>query len=204
MGERNVISLQTQRRARGVALDDAVIAALVLIAVEAMMFFGMLAAFFVTRASAGATWPPAGQPWFGAGQTALNSVALAGSGALVVRAGRLWQHPGVRVGPWLLAAIALGAFFLFFQGLAWLPQLREGLPLLASHHGKFLCMIMGMHAAHTLGALTLLGVVWLRLAPLRDDVEARGAVRRGTFSAARILWYFAVALWGVLLACLFL
>lgn len=203
MSERNVISLQTQRRARGLALDDAVIAVLVLIAVEAMMFFGMLSAFFLTRASAGAEWPPSGQPWFGTGQMALNSVALVASGALVVRAGRLWLNPGARVGPTLLAAIALGAFFLFFQGFAWLPQLRAGLPLLASHHGKFFCMITGMHAAHALGGLVLLGLVWLRLAPLRDDGEARGAVRRGTFSAVRALWYFVVALWVVLYACLY-
>lgn len=203
MSGRNVISLESQRRARGVAIDNAVVTALVVVAVEAMMFLGMVAAFFVTRASVGAGWPPSGQPWFGTGEALLNSAALVASGALVVRSGRVWQNPRARVGPTLFAAITLGAFFLFFQGVAWVPLIREGHPVLASHHGKFFCMIIGMHAGHTVGALALLALVWLRLAPLRDDLEAKGAVRRGTFSAVRILWYFAVALWPLLYLCLY-
>jgi heme/copper-type cytochrome/quinol oxidase subunit 3 len=105
----------------------------------------------------------------------------------------------------LVTAIALGSFFLFFQGVVWFNLLRDGLDLTSSHHGKFFCIIVGTHAAHVLGSLVFLGVVWLRLKPFRDDeAPTRGALSRSAFSGARICWYFAVGIWPVLYVCLYL
>lgn len=205
MSGQNVISLRSHRRARRVATDLGMVAMLVIVAFEAMLFVGMVGAFMLTRAAAGAAWPPPGQPWFPLGETAVNTAALLLSGALVFRAARTWDNPEARVGPLLLTAIVLGGFFVFFQGIVWLNLIGEGLTVTSSHHGKFFCIIVGMHAAHLVGALIFLGVVWLRLKPFRDDdIPPRGLLSSSAFSAARISWYFAVGIWPALYVCLYL
>ena len=205
MSGQNVISLRPHRRARTIAIDLGMVAMLIIVAFEAMLFVGMVGAFMLTRSADGAVWPPPGQPWFPLGETAVNTAALFASGALVYRAARTWENPEARIGPLLLSAIALGGFFLFFQGVVWMNLLGQGLSLTSSHHGQFFCIIVGMHAAHIVGALAFLGFVWLRLKPFRDDdLPARGALSSSAFSAARISWYFAVAIWPPLYLCLYL
>lgn len=203
--ERNVILLRPQRRTRGIAADPGMLAAVVLVVIEALLFAGLVSAFLLTRAAAAAAWPPADQPWFPLGEAVINTVALLASGALVFRAARTWENPEARIAPMLFAAILLGAFFLFFQGVVWLRLIREGLSLTSSHPGRFFCLINGLHAAHTVGALALLGLAWLRLEPLRDDgVRSRERMWGSAFSAARIPWYFAVGSWPVLYLSLYL
>ncbi len=205
MSGQNVISLGPHRRARRMAVDLGLVAMLMVVISEAMVFVGMIGAFMLTRASEAAIWPPPGQPWFPLGETILNSAALLASGGLVHRAARNWDNPDARIGPTLLAAMALGGFFLFFQGVVWAKLVAAGLDLTSSHHGKFFCIIVGMHAMHVAGALMFLGVVWLRLKPLRDDgLPPRGALSSSAFSAARVAWYFAVGIWPPLYLCLYL
>jgi len=180
-------------------------ASLVIVTFEALVFVGLVGAFLITRAAAGVAWPPPGQPWFPPGETAINTAALLASGALVSRAARTWENPDARIAPVLFTAVLLGGFFVFFQGVVWLHLVGKGLSLTSSHHGRFFCLIMAMHAAHTVGALALLAMVWLRLKPLRDDAPpGRGRLRGSTFSAVRVPWYFAVAIWPILCATLYL
>ncbi|RIL06169.1 MAG: hypothetical protein DCC71_07690 [Proteobacteria bacterium] len=203
--ERNVILLRPQRRTRGIAADHGMLAAIVLVVIEALLFVGLVSAFWLTRAEAGGAWPPSGQPWFPPEELAINTVALLASGALVSWAARTWENPEARIAPVLFAAMLLGGFFLFFQGVVWLHLIREGLSLTSSHHGRFFCLIHVLHAMHTVGALALLGIVWLRLEPLRDDgVQSRERMWGSAFSAARIPWYFAVGSWPVLYFSLYL
>jgi heme/copper-type cytochrome/quinol oxidase subunit 3 len=205
MGGSNVISLAPHRRAQRARTDLGMVAMLIIVVFEATLFVGMVAGFLLTRYAAGAAWPPPGQPWFPLAETSVNTAALLTSGALVFRAARTWDDPQARVGPLLLGAIALGGFFLFFQGVVWLRLIGEGLSLISSHHGKFFCIIVAMHALHLIGALAFLGVVWLRLKPFRDDdAPPRGALSSSAFSAARVLWYFAVAIWPALYVSLYL
>lgn len=204
MSEQKVVRLQPHRSLRKTPVAGTVVATSLIVILQALMFVGMVSAFLLTRASAGASWPPSGQPWFPRGETLLNSAALLASGALVFRASRAWQNPEARIGPQMLAAIALGAFFLFFQGVVWAGVLRRGLDLTPSHHGQFFYLIMALHAATVLGGLLFLGFAWWRLHPLRDDVPPHGSLRTGTFLAAQILWYFAVGLWPVLYVLLYL
>jgi len=198
MSGQNVISLDPNRRARHPVAKDATIAMLVLVTYEALMFVGMVSAFILTRATAGGAWPPAGQPRLPLEQTAVNTAALLLSGALVFLAARAWKKRTGRVGPLLLSAVALGAFFVLFQGLEWVALIFQGLAPSSgpSQHGYFFCLIVGMYGVHSLGALVLMGVAWLRL--------KQGALSDGTFSAARILWYFVVGAWPVLLLCLYM
>lgn len=201
----NVISLQPHRRARRIAIDLGMVAMLVVVVCEAMLFVGLVCAFLLTRAVDGSAWPPPGQPWFPVGETALNTAALLAAGGLVYRAARSWENREARIAPLLLAAIVLGSFFLFFQGVVWWKLLADGLRVTSTNHGKFFCLIVGMHAGHTLAALAFLSVVWLRLKPFRDEeAPPRGPLRSSAFSAARIPLYFAVGVWPLLYLCLYL
>ncbi len=204
MSGQNVIPLDPNRRARSAVVEDGAIAMLVFVIFEAMMFVGLVSAFMLTRAAAGGSWPPAGQPWFPLEETAINSAALLLSGALVFLSARAWQKREARIGPLLLAGIVLGAFFVFFQGLLWVTLIRQGLTLTSSQHGSFFCLIVGIHGANAVGALIFLGVAWLRLKPLRDGGEPRGSLSSSAFSAARTFWYFVVGAWPVLYLCLYL
>jgi heme/copper-type cytochrome/quinol oxidase subunit 3 len=104
MNGQNIIPLRPQRRAQAAApLDPGVIAALGVVTLATMMLAGVVSAFLVTRAVAGADWPPPGQPWFPPGETAINTTALLASGGLVLRAARRSRDPEARLGPTLLA-----------------------------------------------------------------------------------------------------
>ena len=109
MGGQNVIPLHPGGRARSAVVEDGAIAMRVFLAVEAMLFAGLVSAFMPTRAAAGGVWPPAGQPPLPLGETAINTAALLASGGLVFLAARAWEKRETRTGPLLTAAIALGA-----------------------------------------------------------------------------------------------
>ena len=196
MSGQNVVRLHPKRPARRAVDENGAIATLVFVIVEAMMFAGLVSAFMLTRAAAGGTWPPAGQPRLPLAETAVNTAALLVSGGLVFLAARAWEKREARIGPLLLAATALGAFFVFFQGMEWVALIRQGLTLTSSQPGNFFSLIVGMNGAHALGALIFMGVAWLRL--------KRGSLSSSAFSATRILWYFAVGVWPVLYLCLYL
>jgi heme/copper-type cytochrome/quinol oxidase subunit 3 len=205
MSGQNVIRFDPNRRSRSAFLEDGIIAMLIFLIFDAMMFAGMVGVFMLTRAAAGGAWPPAGQPWFPLEETAISTGALLVSGVLVFLSARAWEKREARIAPLLFTGIALGAFFVLFQGVVWVTLIREGLNLTSTLHGNFFCVIVGMHGANTVGALTLLGVAWLRLKPLRDhEGEWRGSLRSSTFSAARFFWYFVVGVWPVLYLFLYL
>lgn len=205
MSGRNVIALDQNRRVRRHRFpEEGIIAMLIFLIFDAMMFAGMVGIFMLTRTAAGAAWPPAGQLWFPPEAMAINTAVLLVSGALVFLAARAWEKRGARIGRLLFSAIVLGACFVFFQGVLWVALIRQGLTLTSSQHGNFFCLIAGMHAANVVGALIFLGVVWRRLKPLRDDEAPRGSPGRSTFLAARMLWYFVVGVWPVLYLSLYL
>ncbi|MBW2268831.1 MAG: cytochrome c oxidase subunit 3, partial [Deltaproteobacteria bacterium] len=168
MSGQNVIPLDPSRRVvRTPFLEYRTIATLIFLVFDAMIIAGMVGAFLLTRVAAGVVWPPAGQPWFPLAETAINTAALLLSGALIFQAARTWEEGEKRIGPLILTAITLGAFFLFFQGIQWVALIREGLSLTSTQHGPLFCLIVGTHGANALGALIFMGIAWVRLQPLR-------------------------------------
>ncbi|MBW2271242.1 MAG: heme-copper oxidase subunit III [Deltaproteobacteria bacterium] len=198
MSGRNIIALDPSRRARKAFPEKGIVAMLIFLIFDAMLFTGMVGIFMLTRTAAGGEWPPAGQPWFPPGETAINTAALLLSGALVFRSARMWEKREARIGPLLFTAILLGAFFVFFQGVVWVGLIGQGLSLTSSQHGHFFYLVAGMHGAHVVGGLIFLGIVWRRLKPVHDDDGPRGSLTSGTFKTARIFWYFVVGVWPVL------
>jgi len=174
---------------RGPLVESAVIGTLLFCVVEAMLFAGLISAHTIVKSNA-IEWPPPGQPRLPVERTLLNTAALLLSAPVLFWAGRRFarhRHDAVRP---MAAAIALGAFFVGFQGWEWLGLLREGLTLTSSQHGSFFYLIVGMHAIHAVAALGALVWAWRRLLELR--------LSPGAFSGTAVFWYFVVVVWPML------
>jgi cytochrome c oxidase subunit 3 len=151
-------------------LPSAVLGMLIFVAAEMMMFAGLMSAYTIVRAGA-LGWPPPGQPRLPVEATAFNTAML------------LAKRP-------LFTAMALGTFFVVFQGYEWVMLIRQGLTLTSSVHGSFFFLIVGMHGLHAVAGLTVLARAGLKL--------SRGLLPPSTFAAAQVFWYFVVGLWPVL------
>jgi cytochrome c oxidase subunit 3 len=179
-----------------VLLPNAVLGMLVFIFVELMLFAGMISAFLIAASNSVLGWPPPGQPRLPVAETALNTLALLASGAALFVAGRAFRKERRTARTPLALAIALGAFFVGFQGMEWVALIREGLTLTSSVHGGFFYLIVGTHALHAIAALALLLYAFLRL--------RRRLLNHSTFAAARVFWYFVVGVWPILYGVVYL
>jgi cytochrome c oxidase subunit 3 len=182
------LELVSETRPRPV-VESAVLGTLLFCVVEAMLFAGLISAFMIVRAGA-LEWPPPGQPRLPVEETLLNTAALLLSGVALFFAGRRIRHNRHAALRPMALAMALGAFFVVFQGFEWIQLLREGLTLTSSQQGSFFYLIVGMHAAHAVAALLALLWAWLRLAELR--------LSPGAFGGVAVFWYFVVGLWPLL------
>lgn len=187
-----------RRRAGPTAVvPSGVLAMLVLVGTEVMLFAGLVSAYLIGRAGA-AGWPPPGQPRVPVGVTAFNTALLLASGAALAAAdrrlgGRAGRPAAVR---WLAAAMALGIAFVALQGYEWTRLVWFGLTLRSSTYGSFFYLVVGAHALHAVAAL--LGLAW-----------AAGRLRAGTlgldtFRAVQVFWYFVVAVWPALYVVVYL
>jgi cytochrome c oxidase subunit 3 len=170
-------------------IPNGVLGMLIFVMTEIMLFAGLISAFTIVR-SAAPIWPPPNQPRLPVEETALNTAALLLSGILLfVARRRIGRDPsGARLP--LLASMALGAFFVAFQGAEWVALISEGLTLTSSTLGSFFYLIVGMHALHAVAALCVLGYAWLRI--------QRGWLAHRHLATAEVLWYFVVGIWPVL------
>jgi cytochrome c oxidase subunit 3 len=163
---------------------------------EIMFFAGMISAFLIIKA-ASSVWPPLDQPRLPVEETALNSVALLASGVFLFLAHRAFHRgdrSSMRRPMWI--ALALGSFFVLFQGAEWMALLQQGLTLTSSSLGSFFYLIVGVHALHAVAALVLLGVAAARL--------TRGWLTPGLFGAAETLWFFVVGIWPIVYLVVYL
>jgi len=174
---------------RGPVIESAVLGTVLFCVVEAMLFAGLVSAHTIVRSNA-IEWPPPGQPRLPVESTLVNTAALLLSAPVLFWAGRRFRKSRRSALRPMAAAIALGAFFVGFQGWEWLGLLREGLTLTSSQHGSFFYLIVGMHAAHAVAALAALVWAWRRLVDLR--------LGSGAFGATAVFWYFVVLVWPVL------
>ncbi len=175
---------------------SAVMAMLIFVVMEVMFFAGLISAFAIIKAGA-MVWPPPDQPRLPLERTALNTTALLASGAALLLARRAFRRRSrASVEGLLLAAIALGAGFVLFQGVEWVALIRQGLTLTSSSLGSFFYLIVGLHALHAVIALGLLVYTWVRL--------RRGWLASSQLATAEIFWYFVVFVWPVLYLTVYL
>ena len=183
------IRLVAEERGEPRVISNGVLGMLLFVLTEIMLFAGMISAFSIVRASS-AIWPPPDQPRLPFEETALNSLALLVSGGLLYLAQRRFTLDRAAARPPLLAAIALGAFFVAFQGWEWFSMLAQGLTLTSSTLGSFFYLIVGMHALHAIVALGLLFRTWRRL--------QSGWLHGSQLATTAVFWYFVVGAWPVI------
>ena len=182
---------------RKLLVQNSVLAMLMFVFAELMFFAGLISAFMIVKTNAvGGIWPPPGQPRLPVGETAFNTCMLLLSGASLIMAHRAWRQKSARLNQYIGGAIALGAFFVVFQGFEWVALIREGLTITSSNHGSFFYLLIGAHALHAVAALVVL--VWVFWGSLR------GQFNESAFWAAEIFWYFVVGLWPILYGLVYL
>jgi len=176
-------------------IPSSVLGTLLFVVVEIMLFAGFISAFSIVKASA-IVWPPPDQPRLPLEATALNTAALLASGVLLILARRTFRKNPVGARKPLLASMALGAFFVIFQGVEWVKLIQAGLTLTSSNLGSFFYTIIGVHALHAVAALILLAYAWWQL--------QQGRLRSSLLAAAEVFWYFVVGVWPVLYMVVYL
>ncbi len=174
-------------------VPSAVLGTLIFVIAEVMFFAGLISAHTISRAgSLPGLWPMPGQPTLPAEATALNTVLLLLSGAVLFFGYRLWKKQSP-VAHWVtLAAWGLGAAFVALQGVEWVALLSQGLTLRSSPLGSFFYLIVGGHAVHALAALVAMFWAWMQM--------ARGQLTSGFFFGVQTFWYFVVLMWPVIYA----
>jgi cytochrome c oxidase subunit 3 len=183
--------VESRQRRTGVT-DHAVFGMGLFVFTEVMLFAAFISAFIIVRRVVPIDqWPPPHQPRLPFERTAINTLALLLSGVALAISQRALRSggPAAAARP-LGAAVALGAFFLIFQGAEWTALLRQGLTLTSSQIGSFFYLIVGAHALHAVIALTGLVYCWFRI--------RAGRLKLSVFGAFQLFWYFVVLMWPVL------
>ncbi len=183
---------RAEPRRRGTFAENGVFGMALVVFTEVMLFAGFISAFMIYRSEATpGLWPPIGQPRLPVAATAFNTLMLLASGALLYVAHREFRGRGEEAASrWMGGAIALGAFFVCFQGFEWARLLAQGFTLHSSELGSFFYLIVGAHAFHAIVALTALGVAWRSMRARRLTASAFGAVQ--------LFWYFVVLMWPLI------
>jgi cytochrome c oxidase subunit 3 len=164
---------------------------LIFIFAEVMFFAGLISAHTIVRAqTAGAMWPPYGQPRLPVEQTALNTAALLVSGIVLFLAWLAFRRERSSARIPLALSILLGSFFVWAQGREWVALLAEGLTMQSSTYGGFFYLIVGTHALHAIGAIAALAWAWHRL--------GKGLLTESQLATVAAFWYFVVLVWPIL------
>mgnify|MGYP001549253523 FL=1 len=171
-------------------LPNGVLGMLIFVATEIMFFSGLISAFVIGKSNAIGGWPPPGQPRLPVEETAVNTAALLASGVALYLANRAFKNDSPNTKRLLGLAIALGGFFVLFQGAEWVALIGEGLTLTSGQLGGFFYLLVGTHALHVLVGFIILLYTYQKLS--HDELD------RFTFWPAQIFWYFVVGVWPIL------
>ena len=173
------------------ALSNSVLGVIIFIMAEIMFFLGLISAFMISKANA-VEWPPIGQPRLPIEATAFNTAVLLLSGVTMFFTGRVFEREGFgsKSKMLFLLTLALGTFFVVFQGVEWAHILSDGLTMRSGNYGAFFYLIIGAHAIHAIGSLLAQGRLFWKF--------QNGTLRRQSFRAGQTFWYFVVGVWPVL------
>ncbi|MGH7949103.1 MAG: cytochrome c oxidase subunit 3 [Candidatus Binataceae bacterium] len=180
-------------------ISNAMLAVVMLIGAEMMLFSGLIGAFLVFRLQA-AFWPPPGLPQLPIAVTAFNTFVLLGSAVTMLLAVRAVHQSRQRLlRRWLTVTALLGVAFLSIQGSEWVRLISHGLHLSSGTYGATFYTLIGCHAAHVTAA-----VIWLLFvlgAALRGRYNARNA---SGIEIVAVYWYFVCAVWPLLFVLVYL
>ena len=178
-------------------IASAVLATMIVVAMEVMFFTGLVSAFVVVKAGIKpGMWPPPWQPRLPVEVTAVNSVGLIISGVLLFVAAARYRKSLASASAAMMGAMLFGATFVAVQGFEWVRLLKEGLTLSSSNHGAFFYLIVGVHGLHV--CCGLIALVWAFM-KLRS-----ATLTRAQLGAVQIFWTFVVGLWPLLYTLVYL
>ena len=184
---------------QGPLIPNALVAIVVIVVAEAMLFAGLIGSYLVFRLSA-PTWPPADLPRLPLALTIANTAVLLSSLAPLTRALRAARRGdsavvlrGVR------ATTVLGVAFLAIQGFEWVRLVGHGVTLGSSIFGATFYLLIGAHGAHVLVAVVWLAVLAGMARRGLLTVDRHGALEMGT-----VYWYFVCILWVALFVLVYL
>jgi heme/copper-type cytochrome/quinol oxidase subunit 3 len=163
-------------------VSNQVLGVSLLVSTEVMFFTGLISAFLVTK-SQQLNWPPGFQQRFPVGLSLVNMVILLLSGITMFLAIKSAKK-NIKL---MLSTLAMGLFFVIFQGIEWLRLLEFGLHSSTNIYGSFFYLIIGAHGLHVLG-----GLIALMLFLFMDIKKIE------SLKAMAIYWIFVVALWPLL------
>jgi heme/copper-type cytochrome/quinol oxidase subunit 3 len=180
-------------------ISSAMLAIMMIITSETMLFSGLIGSFLIYRLSA-PFWPPPALPHLPIAVTWLNTFVLLSSALTMTLALRAAHRSRQRLlRRYLLATLALGVTFLAVQGSEWVRLVAHGLKLSSGMYGGTFYVLIGCHGAHvTAGVIWLACVVWLAMGGRYNARNAHG------IELCAVYWYFVCAVWPVLFGLVYL
>jgi cytochrome c oxidase subunit 3 len=180
-------------------ISSTMLAVMIVIASEMMLFSGLIGTFLVYRMST-AFWPPPALPRLPIAVTWVNTFILLSSALTMTLALRAVHHSRQRLTRrYLLATLALGVTFLAVQGSEWVRLVAHGLKLSSGMYGGTFYLLIGCHGAHvTAGVIWLAWVVWFAMG---GRYNARNA---HAIELCAVYWYFVCAVWPLLFGLVYL
>lgn len=166
-----------------------------MITTEAMLFAGLLSAWFFIRASSEG-WPQDGIEPPELGRASIFTVVLLGSSLPMIWAERAVRRD--RIGQVRLALALtwlLGAAFLVNQGLEY-EELTFGWQ--DNAYASLFYTITGLHGLHVLVGLAMGGVLQVKAA-----LGLIGSRRRATLEVVALYWHFVDAVWIAVFSSLY-
>lgn len=181
------------------AVSSARLAMVMALAAETMFFAGLIGAYLVVRFGS-AVWPPPNLPSLPLAVTWLNTIVLSVSGLTMLSAltaVRRDDLPAVRQR--LLITLVLGGIFVAVQGSEWVRLVHHGFTLASGgSYGSTFYVLIGMHAAHVVGAIGWLAFVLIRARSGRYRAASHTGLELCTF-----YWSFVCALWLFIFALVY-
>jgi cytochrome c oxidase subunit 3 len=165
------------------------------LAAEGMFFLGLVFVALSIRSDS-VSWPPPEAPNLDPVIPLANTlVLLVSSGTAHLASLAIRRGDRVRLGRWMGATLALGIAFLAGQ-IAEFVQLGGWKPWDGAYRALF-DTVVGLHGAHVVAGLGLLGVIVYRASRGQFDANRHVAV-----IAVELYWQFVTAAWLILFAVL--
>lgn len=180
-------------------ISNGMLAILMLIASEMMLFSGLIGSFLIFRLQA-AFWPPPALPRLPIAITWANTFVLLGSAATMFMAVRAVHQSRQRLmRRYLAATLVLGLTFLTVQGNEWVRLVAHGLTLSSGSYGGTFYLLIGCHGAHVTAA-----VIWLACVVFVATKGRYNARNASGIELCAVYWYFVCAIWPLLFGLVYL
>jgi cytochrome c oxidase subunit III len=180
-------------------ISSGMIAILMVIASETMLFSGLIGSFLIYRLSA-PFWPPPAMPRLPIAVTWVNTfVLLTSAGTMTLALRAVHQSRQRLTRRYLLATLALGVTFLAVQGSEWVRLVAHGLKLSSGMYGGTFYLLIGCHGAHVTA-----GVIWLACVVCFAMSGRYNARNSHAIEMCAVYWYFVCAVWPLLFGLVYL